>query len=102
MVRTGPKENAFTGDGRLLTMRFSRYARPEKSKGPPGVQWVGVGVGVWDTQTGKVLKIWDRRVLGEPFSVAFNPARPLLAVLEKNDEETRLGLWDFAAEVGKK
>ena len=53
---------------------------------------------VWDTQTGKVLKSWDRSPL-----VAFNPARPVLAILEPNGENTtRLGLWDFSAEVEKK
>jgi hypothetical protein len=53
---------------------------------------------VWDTQTGKVVKSWNRSP-----QVAFCPTRPVLAVLEQNGESgTRVGFWDFAAEVEKK
>jgi hypothetical protein len=31
-------------------------------------------------------------------AVAFHPTRPVLAVLEPNGAQTRLGLWDFAAD----
>jgi hypothetical protein len=107
MIWTGPKVHAFTGDGRLLAMRFSRYAGPQKGPagGFVGLNWAGAGVTVWDTQTGKALKTWEGSVPspgGAGFYVAFNPVRPLLAILEPNDDETRLGLWDFAAEVEKK
>jgi hypothetical protein len=57
-----------------------------------------ISLTVWDTQTGKVLKSWNRSS-----QVAFNPTRPLLAILEFKDEgATRVGFWDFAAEVEKK
>jgi RNA polymerase sigma factor (sigma-70 family) len=98
-VRTVPGANAFTGDGRLLVLSGSRFS---SRKGPGVPPWdaltqSGNFVAVWDTKTGKLLKSWDRSA-----KVAFNPVRPLLAILERNDDETRLGLRDFAAEVGKK
>jgi RNA polymerase sigma factor (sigma-70 family) len=94
LIRTNPAPHAFTGNGRLLAMAGTRYvARKEQTYYQPA----SGSLTVWDTQTGKVLKSWDRAA-----TVAFNPARPLLAVLEKNDDDTRLGLWDFAAEVEKK
>lgn len=99
-IRTVPGPHAFTGDGRLLALFGRRYMpRDEFSQvgGQPLLFQGGDFVGVWDTQTGKVLKSWDR-----PAKVAFNPARPLLAMLERNGAEMRLGLWDFAAELGKK
>ena len=53
---------------------------------------------VWDTRTGKALKTWP----GTPL-VAFCPTRPILAMAERNgDGDTRLGFWDFAADVEKK
>ena len=52
---------------------------------------------VWDTQTGKIVKTWEMSP-----TVAFNPTRPILAVLEDNEGDTRLGLWDFSAEAGEK
>jgi hypothetical protein len=54
-------------------------------------------IGVWDTETGKQLKNWDATAL-----VSFNPVRPVLAILESNGDETRLGLWDFSAEMPQK
>jgi hypothetical protein len=43
------------------------------------------------------VKSWDRSP-----TVAFCPTRPVLAMLEANDNETRIGFWDFAAEAEKK
>jgi RNA polymerase sigma factor (sigma-70 family) len=107
MMRTRPAAHAFTGDGRLLAMTGTHYTvqkltsrnlpaqfKQERDVLSPGRNFLTV----WDTQTGKVVKSWDR----SPF-VAFNPARPVLAILEPNGENTtRLGLWDFSAEVEKK
>jgi hypothetical protein len=57
-------------------------------------------MGVWDTDSGKLLKRWDGQI---PSGVAFHPTKPILAILEPNGENTtRLGLWDFSAEVEKK
>ncbi len=71
----------FNSDGRLLAMT-------EMNK-----------LAVWDTSTGRKLKTW--RMATAVF--AFHPTRPLLVVAEPNGEwETRLGFWDFSAEVEKK
>ena len=35
---------------------------------------------------------------GIPRDLSFHPSRPVLAVLEPNGAQTRLGLWDFTAE----
>jgi hypothetical protein len=43
------------------------------------------------------LKSWHKRP-----NYAFSPARPVLAILEANGEETRVGLWDFSAELADK
>ena len=70
--------------------------------GPPS-GWGGYEVTrsfltVWDTQTGKVVKSWNRGP-----HVAFSPTLPILAMVERNgDNETRIGFWDFAPEVEKK
>ncbi|MBP3956078.1 sigma-70 family RNA polymerase sigma factor [Gemmata sp. G18] len=54
---------------------------------------------VWEASTGRILKTWNT----EKAVPAFHPTRPLLVVAEPNGEsETRLGFWDFAAEVEKK
>ena len=72
----------FNSDGRLLAMS-ERDA-----------------LTIWDTSTGRRLKSWKS---SETAVVAFHPTRPLLVVAEPNGEsETRLGFWDFAAEVEKK
>ena len=105
MMRTNPTTTAFTGDGRLLAMTGSHYTLtkintggPKGGRDQPALTHSRSFLTVWDTQTGKVLKSWDRTPL-----VAFNPARPVLAILEPNGENTtRLGLWDFSAEVAKK
>jgi hypothetical protein len=102
-----PDVYTFTGDGRLLAALGERY-EVKTAKGPGGREqtaWRPVGnfLAVWDTQTGKALKTWDRGQHGSTPQIAFNPARPLLAILEQNGESgTRVGFWDFAAEVGKK
>jgi RNA polymerase sigma factor (sigma-70 family) len=100
LARTGPKAHAFTSDGRLLVMPVTRYFKgPTGTPRPTSPSVAGMGITVWDTQTGKVLKTWERTTR---MTVAFNPTRPLLAILEPNDGKTRLGLWDFAAELEKK
>lgn len=101
--------NGFTGDGRLYAAVVTPYritttpgspfkkggSQPQEMK---SVQAEMTVVTVWDTQTGKALKTWRSNGAW----VAFNPARPLLAVLERNgDHQTRVGFWDFAAEVKK-
>lgn len=97
--------NAFTGDGRLFAAAVVPYkvtTRPNKGFGNPPQTSINAESGnltVWDTQTGKALKTW-RSSNARP---AFNPARPLLAILEDNEVGgTRVGFWDFAAEVEKK
>lgn len=82
-----PQPEAFSSDGRLIAVIGSRT---RKNK-------VEVFLNVWDTHTGKVLKSWSRYVQG----VAFHPTKPLLAILERNGEQTRLGLWDFSREVAE-
>jgi RNA polymerase sigma factor (sigma-70 family) len=102
-----PDKQAFSGDGRLLAATGVRY-KTAKVKGLGGreqTSWEVEGnfLGVWDTQTGKALKTWDRGRGGVTPYVAFNPARPLLAIMENNGENrVRVGFWDFAAEVAKK
>lgn len=95
----GPDAHCFTGDGRLLAMSGSTYKlTTSRVGGPKGKieqnvwEYTGPFLTVWDTQTGKALKTW-----GQGSHVAFNPARPLLAILEPNgDSKTRVGFWDFA------
>jgi RNA polymerase sigma factor (sigma-70 family) len=82
-----PGASSFTADGRLLAASLD-----QGTSGPPEY------LCVWDCNTGKLLKKWDRKVL-----VAFHPSKPILAIIEANGEnKSRLGLWDFAAEVEKK
>jgi WD40 repeat protein len=91
-----PAPFAFSGDGRLLAMRCENQPPPMQvvvGSPPHGRQFLAV----WDTQTGKVVKSWD----GDPI-VAFSSTRPVLAMLEANSEETRIGFWDFSAEAEKK
>ena len=81
---------------RSETPKWADEAEPERSN----LRVTGSSLGVWDTDTGKLLKAWDEHA---PAGVAFHPTRPVLAILERNGENTtRLGLWDFAAEVEKK
>ncbi|VTR95545.1 sigma-70 family rna polymerase sigma factor : RNA polymerase sigma factor, sigma-70 family OS=Singulisphaera acidiphila (strain ATCC BAA-1392 / DSM 18658 / VKM B-2454 / MOB10) GN=Sinac_6419 PE=4 SV=1: Sigma70_r2: Sigma70_r4_2 [Gemmata massiliana] len=101
--------HAFSGDGRLLAAMRRVYKISVKNPGPKagrgavepmslsGNDWI---LTVWDTQTGKVLKSWKS---SSGVRWAFCPAKPLLAVLEENGVgNTRVGFWDFAAEVEKK
>jgi len=101
-ARTSPHPHAFSGDGRLLALACSEYQEPKPKKGTPfdpnNFGPPKTFLTVWDTQTGKVLKMWPRTP-----RVAFCPTRPVLAILEPNGEyETRVGFWDFSAEVEKK
>jgi RNA polymerase sigma factor (sigma-70 family) len=98
LVRAYEGTQSFSGDGRLLALNGTRFVeQPDKAKGGEPI-WSGVGcLVVWDTRTGEALKSWDRNA-----TVALHPTKPILAVLEPNGQETRLGLWDFAAEVQKK
>jgi WD40 repeat protein len=92
---------AFSEDGRFLALSgqcFTRIKEAGKDLAPNLVlleREPKPFLTVWDTKTGKTLTSWDRSVT----ALAFNPRRPLLAVLEPNDTETRLGLWDFTAEM---
>ncbi len=116
---TVPGSRSFTADGRFLALSgrrlpiakateknqlsdpFPIVPQSPKNKPRERIRFDGQTpfLTVWDTETGKVLTTWERRV---PF-LAFNPVRPLLAVLEPNGEDMRLGLWDFSAEdAGKK
>jgi hypothetical protein len=103
-----PRASAFTGDGRLLASLGTRYKveqalRKGPAREPTVVRAVGYFLTVWDTRTGKALKTWDRGKSGTTPRVLFHPSKPVLAMLEVNGEShTRLGLWDFSAEVGKK
>ena len=67
MMRTHPTSHAFTGDGRLLVMTGTHYTiqkttvrdrqvAKEQDVLSPGRNFLTV----WDTQTGKVVKSWDR------------------------------------------
>jgi len=102
-----PDIGAFTSDGRLFAAVGTRYDQVVVSSPGGGRQtsWQATGsfLTVWDTQTGKALKTWSRgKQQGMP-RVAFNPTKPLLAILEPNSEQGfRIGFWDFAAEVEKK
>ena len=99
MTSTYPDLQAFSGDGRYSRSR--NHPRTSEEGGMP-TRWSHADgsssfLTVWDTQTGKVLKTWT----AGPYA-AFSPTRPLLAVLERNGDSTRIGFWDFAAEVEKK
>jgi RNA polymerase sigma factor (sigma-70 family) len=114
-VFTVALRSGFSSDGRLLALTGTRYVAREagglfgpgapkgdrgSGKGPPrptSYEPAGNFFTLWDTETGKVVKTWDRSA-----TVAFSPIRPLLAVFESNGDQTRLGLWDFAAEAAEK
>ncbi len=101
-----PDGNAFSDDGRLMAAAGQRYKITTKQPGDGAQKEPSYGsdfLCVWDTQTGKAVKVWDRGRGHSTARVAFNPTRPLLAILEANgDSGTRVGFWDFAAEVEKK
>jgi RNA polymerase sigma factor (sigma-70 family) len=114
-VYTFAHRGGFSADGRLLALTGTRYVAREagglfgpgapkgdrgSGKGPPrpaSYEPAGNFLTLWDTETGKVVKTWDRSA-----TVAFSPTRPLLAVFESNGDQTRLGLWDFSAEATEK
>jgi RNA polymerase sigma factor (sigma-70 family) len=101
-----PGGNSFTGGGRLLVISGTRYTHHKEklrhAKDPDRefsiVRSDGRFITVWDTETGKVIKTWPNRSQ----YVAFNPVRPVLAMLEPNGESTRVGFWDFRAEIPEK
>jgi RNA polymerase sigma factor (sigma-70 family) len=91
--------DCLSADGRLLFLCGDHAKRPQKG-GATSRDDLGRYMGVWDTDSGKLLKRWNG---GIPSGVAFHPSKPILAILEPNGENTtRLGLWDFSAEVEKK
>ena len=92
---------AFSADGRLLAMSYRPVEKKEAARGkgnavPPqtSVQPTEPRLGVWDTTTGRLIRSWN----GHVTALAFHPTRPVLAVVEPNGAQTRLGLWDFTAE----
>jgi hypothetical protein len=91
--------HAFTADGRLVALRGTRYSlrMGRTATGKEVVSSfnrVGQFVGVWDTKTGKALKVWERDA-----KVAFSPVHPTLVTTERNGTEaTRIGFWNFAAD----
>jgi RNA polymerase sigma factor (sigma-70 family) len=92
--------SSFSSDGRLLALSgSSRVALVANNAGLETVYRAqGVDfLGVWDTDTGKLLKKWDHQG-----RFRFHPLKPLLAIVEPNGDKTRLGLWDFSAEPEKK
>ncbi|VTR96072.1 sigma-70 family rna polymerase sigma factor : RNA polymerase sigma factor, sigma-70 family OS=Singulisphaera acidiphila (strain ATCC BAA-1392 / DSM 18658 / VKM B-2454 / MOB10) GN=Sinac_6419 PE=4 SV=1: Sigma70_r2: Sigma70_r4_2 [Gemmata massiliana] len=105
-AHVSPEPCAFSSDNRLLVATGTNYklvTRKEpggRAREQTGWERGGAFLTVWDTRTGKVLKTWKS---GNGARVAFNPVRPILAILEYNGEsKSRLGFWDFAAEVEKK
>ena len=91
--------HAFSADGKLLALTGSRFTiKKERARfndpQQTSVTRAGRFVGVWDTKTGKALKVWERGA-----TVAFSPAAPVLATIEAAGGDTsRLGLWSFAAD----
>jgi RNA polymerase sigma factor (sigma-70 family) len=90
---------AFSGDGRLLAILGERYKKIDPSKAEnPRMAFDKATLTVWDTQSGKALKTWA--VKSSLVYAAFNPVRPLLAVLEpKGNSWIRAGFWDFSVEA---
>jgi RNA polymerase sigma factor (sigma-70 family) len=92
--------NHFSADGRLLFLSGEHAKDTEKKGRATSSDRLGEYMGVWETDSGKLLKQWQGAI---PSAVAFHPTKPILAILEPNGENTtRLGLWDFSAEVEKK
>lgn len=80
-------QSSFSADGRLVAVVGNRVVR---GRNDPFLK-------VWDTHTGKLLKSWSTSRV----TVAFHPTKPFLAILEPHEQRTRLGLWDFSAEVAE-
>lgn len=101
-AETFPREQAFSANGHLLALANTAYKAVKRVRdGKDRTLWDSVDshLTVWDVRTGKVLKSWNRGNLG----VAFNPGCPTLVIAEHNgNNDTRLGFWDFSAEVEKK
>jgi RNA polymerase sigma factor (sigma-70 family) len=99
-LASNPARDAMTRDGRLLVLSGMRYVVSEQKAAEVNQPYKSVRpfLTVWDTKTGKPLKTWNQQV---PI-VALNPVRPLLAIVEHNGEATRIGFWDFSAEMGDK
>jgi RNA polymerase sigma factor (sigma-70 family) len=109
-ARLTPQPGCFTADGRFFAAEGTSY-RLDVRSGKSGFGGFGGEAkeekfwtaeksftGLWDTQTGKALKTWNKSV-----RVAVHPVKPLVAILERNgDHQYRVGLWDFSAEAEKK
>jgi RNA polymerase sigma factor (sigma-70 family) len=99
-IETSPGAAAFSAGGKLVAVPYTRIDvqvfEKKNSKGEPQTAYSRgeTRLAVWDTTTGKLVRSWPGRVT----AVAFHPTRPVLAVLEPNGAQTRLGLWDFSAE----
>jgi hypothetical protein len=100
------ERQTFSADGRLLALSGQNYqlltAEQAEEIQREDRSFIGarlltgdprVFTTVWDTDTGKVVKRWEASS-----SVAFSQARPVLAVVEQNGQDSRLGYWDFSAE----
>jgi hypothetical protein len=105
-VRVSAEPHAFSADGRLFAAPGVIYkprtvtTRPGGFEKPKEVTVWTTGpsfLAVWDTRTGKALKTWNR-----PARVLFHPTQPMIAILEQNVDNTRIGLWNFSAEAEKK
>ena len=106
LAATSSRVAAVSGDGRLAVLAYHPL-EPVEARGPGGGPPAGIPLGgppvytisparltAWDTTTGKVVRTWA----GTAAALAFHPTRPVLAVLEANGTETRLGFWEFPAE----
>jgi hypothetical protein len=116
LVDVNAASATFSADSRLVAVPYHRVEKTLTQRGgfggggpggggfggpkgaePPPITSYSSGearLGVWDTTTGKLLHSWP----GQVTAVAFHPTRPVLAVLEPNRAQTRLGLWDFSAD----
>ncbi len=94
-----PSSVSFSGDGQLIAISGLTTAVPtlDDFRGNPRANRERSFLTVWETNSGKLLKSWDGQA-----KVLFNPVRPVLAILERNGNDSRLGFWDFAAEPAKK
>jgi RNA polymerase sigma factor (sigma-70 family) len=100
----GNAHEVFSGDDRLLAlwgMQYSiRKAIDSNGQEQDNLSDGNLILASWDTQTGKALKTWQLR---KQVQFAFNPVRPVLAILESNRSGgTRIGLWDFSPELTDK
>lgn len=105
VIGTSHKVAAVSADGRLVALAFSPLEQPADPKdgnplagtpfgGSPTMIYGAARVMVWDTATGKVVRTWT----GGASALAFHPTRSVLAILEPNGTDTRLGFWEFRAE----